>query len=105
MILASYHSPSKFPLFKILSFIIFIFILVPVPAVVPVPISPVLQVLYTGRETPPNFVRVMIDVIRGEGVSALYRGIGPTLLRTFPATGALFYAMEVTKKILHDACL
>lgn len=32
------------------------------------------------------------------GVRALYKGLGPTLLRTFPATGALFLAYENTKK-------
>ena len=31
------------------------------------------------------------------GVAALYKGLGPTLLRTFPATGALFVAYEYTK--------
>ena len=63
------------------------------------------QVLYTGPELPPHFLRVLVDVVKSEGVGALYRGIGPTLLRTFPATGALFYAMESTKKFLHATCL
>jgi solute carrier family 25 ornithine transporter 2/15 len=30
----------------------------------------------------------------------LYKGLGPTVLRTFPATGALFLAYETTKKWL-----
>lgn len=39
------------------------------------------------------------------GVGALYAGLGPTVIRTFPATGALFLAYETTKKYLggfHD---
>jgi len=63
-----------------------------------------IQVLYTGPESPPHFVKVLLDVVKTEGIGSLYRGIGPTLLRTFPATGALFYAMEETKKFLHANC-
>lgn len=37
------------------------------------------------------------------GVRALYKGLGPTLVRTFPATGALFLAVETTKKVFGDA--
>jgi len=37
------------------------------------------------------------------GVRALYKGLGPTLVRTFPATGALFLAVETTKKVLGSA--
>ena len=32
------------------------------------------------------------------GIAALYKGVGPSVLRTFPATGALFLAYETTKK-------
>ena len=34
------------------------------------------------------------------GVRALYKGLGPTILRTFPATGGLFLAYETTKRVL-----
>jgi len=37
------------------------------------------------------------------GVRALYKGLGPTLMRTFPATGALFLAVETTRKVLGNA--
>ena len=40
------------------------------------------------------------DCFCTEGVAALYKGLGPTLLRTFPATGALFVAYEYTKLTL-----
>ena len=32
----------------------------------------------------------------------LYSGLGPTLLRTFPATGALFLAYETSKKWMNE---
>lgn len=48
-----------------------------------------------------SMTSVMMGVVRQEGVLALYNGLGPTVLRTFPATGALFVAYEGTKKGLH----
>lgn len=48
-----------------------------------------------------NLFRLLIHIARSEGVSALYRGLGPTLLRTFPASGALFVAVEWTKSVGH----
>ena len=47
-------------------------------------------------------LRVMRTILQKEGVMALYNGLGPTLLRTFPATGVLFLAYELTKKSLHS---
>ncbi|KAH9505236.1 hypothetical protein Btru_059032 [Bulinus truncatus] len=53
----------------------------------------------------PTFRTVFFNILRQEGPKALYRGLGPTVIRTFPATGALFLAYETTKKYLsqlHD---
>lgn len=36
------------------------------------------------------------------GIRALYKGLGPTVVRSFFATGALFVAFEFTKKNLHN---
>lgn len=36
------------------------------------------------------------------GVGALYNGLRPTLLRTFPATATLFLTYEYSKKIMHE---
>eukprot|EP00914_Ancora_sagittata_P029533 GHVO01058460.1.p1 GENE.GHVO01058460.1~~GHVO01058460.1.p1 ORF type:complete len:309 (+),score=23.92 GHVO01058460.1:104-928(+) len=47
--------------------------------------------------------KVFLSILRNEGVLALYKGLGPTLLRTFPATGALFLAYENSTKILNSA--
>lgn len=61
-----------------------------------------IQVLHTGRGSAPNFVSVAADIVRKEGPAALYSGIKPTLLRTFPATGALFFTVEKSKKFLES---
>ncbi|CAH8528857.1 unnamed protein product [Heterobilharzia americana] len=47
-----------------------------------------------------SMLSVLLDIKKNEGVSALYRGLGPTVLRTFPATGALFLAVEWTLRYL-----
>ncbi|XP_023210240.1 mitochondrial ornithine transporter 1-like isoform X2 [Centruroides sculpturatus] len=44
---------------------------------------------------------VMTRIIKNEGFRTLYKGLGPTILRTFPSTGALFVSYEYTKKFLH----
>ena len=54
----------------------------------------------TGATTP--MLVMMKDIYLKEGVMALYNGLGPTVLRTFPATGALFFAYEYSKKLMHS---
>lgn len=49
-------------------------------------------------------VAVLKDLVRKDGVLALYNGLLPTVLRTFPSTGALFVAYEYTRKAL-NGCL
>jgi len=53
-----------------------------------------------GSSTP--MIRMMRDIYAKEGVAALYNGLGPSILRTFPATGALFLAYETSKKAMHS---
>ncbi|KAH8388014.1 hypothetical protein KR093_011009 [Drosophila rubida] len=43
------------------------------------------------------------DIVRREGVLALYRGLLPSVLRTIPATATLFVVYEYTKKALTGA--
>ena len=45
----------------------------------------------------------MKDIARKEGIGALYNGLKPTLIRTMPATAALFVTYEYTKKILNNS--
>lgn len=47
-----------------------------------------------------KMVTVLLTVVRTEGVRGLYRGLGPTLLRTFPSTGALFVAYEYSRQLM-----
>jgi len=51
----------------------------------------------TGATTP--MLVMMKDIYVKEGLMALYNGLGPTVLRTFPATGALFFAYEYSKSL------
>ena len=53
-----------------------------------------------GSSTP--MLKMMRDIYTKEGVAALYNGLGPSILRTFPATGALFLAYETSKKAMHS---
>ncbi|XP_015782129.1 mitochondrial ornithine transporter 1 [Tetranychus urticae] len=50
--------------------------------------------------TDESMSKVMIRIYRTNGFRALYKGLGPTLLRTFPATGALFVAVEYSKSFM-----
>jgi len=54
----------------------------------------------SGASTP--MLTVMTDILKKEGLARLYSGLGPTLLRTFPATGALFLAYETSKKWMNE---
>ena len=47
-------------------------------------------------------IKTAIDIYKREGILALYNGLTPTLIRTFPATGALFFAYEYSKKFMHS---
>ncbi|KAK7097389.1 mitochondrial ornithine transporter 1-like [Littorina saxatilis] len=50
-----------------------------------------------GQKT-PTFIATITKIFKTEGIRVLYKGLGPTIVRTFPATGALFLAYEMTKK-------
>lgn len=57
------------------------------------------------REGKLSALKVTREIIRKEGVLALYNGLIPTVLRTFPASGALFLAVEYTKKGMNSFLL
>ncbi|XP_077578319.1 solute carrier family 25 member 15a isoform X4 [Stigmatopora nigra] len=50
-----------------------------------------------------GFVKTFLGVLRNEGVGALYSGLSTTMIRTFPANGALFWAYEFTRKWMMEA--
>lgn len=58
-----------------------------------------IQVLsMTGRQA--GFFKTFMGVMRTEGVKVLYSGLTPTMIRTFPANGALFLAYEASRKMM-----
>ena len=54
----------------------------------------------TGSTTP--MLTMMKDIYKKEGMMALYNGLGPSIIRTFPATGALFLIYEYSKKWMNS---
>ena len=61
----------------------------------------------TTRRRWPSSPRLPVgrQTLAREGVGALYRGIAPALIRTFPANAALFTAYEFSKKTLSAALI
>lgn len=47
-------------------------------------------------------IRTGFNIYKQEGMLALYNGLTPSLIRTFPATGALFFAYEYSKKFMQS---
>lgn len=45
---------------------------------------------------------VGMEIIRKEGVLALYNGLTPSIIRTIPATSFLFLAYEYSKKLMDE---
>jgi solute carrier family 25 carnitine/acylcarnitine transporter 20/29 len=59
-----------------------------------------LQVAPEGKY--PNGIRsVFADVVRTEGFQSLFRGLGPVMIRAFPANAACFLGYESTIKFLN----
>jgi solute carrier family 25 (mitochondrial carnitine/acylcarnitine transporter), member 20/29 len=46
---------------------------------------------------------VFAEVMRKDGFFALYRGLGPVMIRAFPANAACFYTMELTMRFLNSS--
>lgn len=44
----------------------------------------------------------MARILKERGVRGLYNGLGPTLVRAFPANAALFLGVETGKKFFDD---
>lgn len=60
-----------------------------------------IQVLsLTGKQA--GFMKTFMSIIRTQGFTSLYSGLTPTMIRTFPANGALFLAYEASRKFMMD---
>lgn len=58
-----------------------------------------IQVLsMTGKQA--GFLRTFLSIVKNEGITALYSGLKPTMIRAFPANGALFLAYEYSRKLM-----
>jgi len=57
------------------------------------------QTAAPGRYT--SIMHVFTDLVKNEGIGALYKGIVPALARAFPANAACFLGVEVSKKIMN----
>ncbi|XP_049557043.1 mitochondrial ornithine transporter 1 isoform X2 [Orcinus orca] len=47
-----------------------------------------------------GFIGTFISIVKNEGITALYSGLKPTMIRAFPANGALFLAYEYSRKLM-----
>jgi solute carrier family 25 carnitine/acylcarnitine transporter 20/29 len=45
--------------------------------------------------------QVLSELLKNEGVGALYKGLGPAIVRAFPANAACFLGMEVSRKAMN----
>ncbi|EDO47003.1 predicted protein [Nematostella vectensis] len=61
-----------------------------------------IQILSSGKGKAPGFLETLILIFRTEGFRVLYRGLGPSIIRCFPANGALFMAYEGTQSLLKN---
>lgn len=69
--------------------------------IVALPIDTLKSRLQVAPEKYPHGIRsVFSEVMRTEGVGALYRGLGPVMARAFPANAACFLGFESSMKFL-----
>jgi solute carrier family 25 (mitochondrial carnitine/acylcarnitine transporter), member 20/29 len=55
----------------------------------------------TGTDARKSIVSVGSALLKEEGVAGLYKGVGPALLRAFPANAACFLGMEMSMQLLN----
>ena len=55
------------------------------------------------QTAPEGMYKGLLDVykhlVREEGYSALFKGLGPAMIRSFPANASVFLGVEVTKSL------
>jgi solute carrier family 25 carnitine/acylcarnitine transporter 20/29 len=49
---------------------------------------------------PGGMRQILAELIKEEGITGIYKGLGPAMIRAFPANAACFLGMEVSRKYL-----
>ena len=49
---------------------------------------------------PGGMRQILAELIKEEGITGIYKGLGPAMVRAFPANAACFLGMEVSRKYL-----
>lgn len=47
-------------------------------------------------------LKVMRKILKSNGISGLYNGLYPTLIRTIPSTAALYVTYEYSKELMSN---
>jgi len=65
-----------------------------------------LDIIKTRLQTSPDAKATWGSIFRGlvkeEGVASFYRGVGPAMIRAFPANASCFLGMEVSRSVLES---
>lgn len=64
-----------------------------------IPFDTVKSRLQSG-EARGSMMKIGKDIVKNEGIHSLFQGIGPAMVRAFPANAACFLGMEVSKSAL-----
>jgi solute carrier family 25 carnitine/acylcarnitine transporter 20/29 len=51
---------------------------------------------------PGGIRQVFSELVAAEGMGALYKGLGPAIVRAFPANAACFLGVETSKKFMNQ---
>jgi len=50
---------------------------------------------------PGGLRQILAELLKEEGITGLYKGLGPAIVRAFPANAACFLGMEVSRKAMN----
>ena len=60
--------------------------------------------LQTHTDPNINWMAIYRELMKEEGIAALYRGVGPAMMRAFPANASCFLGMEFSRSLLNSYC-
>ena len=70
--------------------------------IVAIPADVVKSRLQASTNASHSALSILKELMKNEGFTALFRGIGPVMLRAFPANAACFFGMETGKSFLKN---